>query len=386
VANKVLHVQLDIEIDLNKSVEQTLWDRLYAEDRENAKRHVPVSQRGLMCAGVCKDEGVTAWMYLRERNGGREAVHERAEDEARHAAPMSDEHKAYQERIVRVAQAEGFQADCEVRTRTGERAWIRTDTMVAYEGHRIGWEIQLSTIERKGPKSVRARAAKATANNITPAWHTDRPNYSQRNDAHWTACNHFNAPEIRTNPIRIVSGFRALDFWHCEAGATLLCPDNITDARKRCGDVHLTPKPRDILFDDMVRNTATGLVVPVKHRMGRRVHRFWVTRDDQRRLYDFVGGPGPEDQSSGADKAVGASVGAPTCRPQASVAIPKTAPVDGSRPSWPAPASSGPVLDWRAAHHWSGEALPCRYCSKPTPLRGGDGRPAHKVCAEAAGV
>jgi len=47
--------------------------------------------------------------------------------------------------------------------------------------------------------------------------------------------------------------------------------------------------------------------------------------------------------------------------------------------------SAAEVLDWREAHHWSQRSAPCRYCDGPTHLRGDDGRPAHKVCAAAAG-
>ncbi|WP_329453884.1 hypothetical protein [Streptomyces sp. NBC_01497] len=61
------------------------------------RKPVPVSERDLQCGGVCREAGVVAWMYLRERNGRREAVHERSEDQARHQAVLSDEHKAYQE-------------------------------------------------------------------------------------------------------------------------------------------------------------------------------------------------------------------------------------------------------------------------------------------------
>ncbi|WP_302181283.1 hypothetical protein [Streptomyces sp. AC558_RSS880] len=35
-----------------------------------------------------------------------------------------------------------------------------------------------------------------------------------------------------------------------------------------CGKAHATPKPRDILFDDMVRQTAAGAIVPIQFRAG----------------------------------------------------------------------------------------------------------------------
>lgn len=41
-------------------------------------------------------------------------------------------------------------------------------------------------------------------------------------------------------------------------------------------------------------------------------------------------------------------------------------------------------LDWLDRDHWNGRPAPCRHCGRPTPLRDGAGRPAHKVCAERA--
>lgn len=43
-----------------------------------------------------------------------------------------------------------------------------------------------------------------------------------------------------------------------------------------------------------------------------------------------------------------------------------------------------PLLDWRDARHWSHTARQCRYCPGLTHLRDSKGKPAHKVCAEAA--
>ncbi|GAA5026145.1 hypothetical protein [Actinopolymorpha pittospori] len=44
----------------------------------------------------------------------------------------------------------------------------------------------------------------------------------------------------------------------------------------------------------------------------------------------------------------------------------------------------GRLQDWRDSHRWSSRQMPCRFCAAPTNLRDLDGRPAHKVCAEAA--
>lgn len=52
----------------------------------------------------------------------------------------------------------------------------------------------------------------------------------------------------------------------------------------------------------------------------------------------------------------------------------------------PRPELQPRVLDWTGPGHWSGRAAPCRYqCGGlPTQLRDSKGKPAHKVCAEAA--
>lgn len=435
MANVVWHEKLRIELDLTRDdlgweSRPGLWELLYQTDRLYADRDVPVPERGLQCGGVCRDAGVVAWMYLRERNGRREAVHERSEDEERHQAALSDEHKAYQERIVRVSEGDGHRAASEVRTAVGPRSWIQTDTLVEGAGGiRIGWEIQLSSAGREGPRSVRARANRASKYGITPAWHTDRSDYASRSDTHWTRSDDLPAQVIaKSGDLRVVSGFRVLDFWRCDIRALYRCPDT----SNRCGKWHITPKPRDVFFDDLVRKTAAGLIVPIEHRTGTRTHRFWVSDTDRDRLDDHNNGKPvllPASPEEERELPTGASHRAPTCRPatrpvptavDATLAAPAAqvppVPVQSSisaRPvgAWPfAPsASSRPtvqrptappvvepavprqpglgerLLDWRSSEHWSPEPRPCRYCSRPTNLRDEEGVPSHKACAEARG-
>ncbi|WP_331728795.1 hypothetical protein OG693_39435 (plasmid) [Streptomyces sp. NBC_01259] len=371
MANKVWHTRLGLDLDLNKpDLGQPgmsgLWDVLYQLDRADGARGKPVSERGLQCGGVCRDAGVVAWMYLRQQaNGRREAVHEHAEDEDRHSAPMSDEHKAYQDRIIRVAEQGGFRAGSEVRTTIAPRKWFQTDAVVDNgAGLRIGWEIQLSTASTAGPRSVRNRASRAMSNGITPAWHTDMTRLARRNETQWTRSDDLPAEVIRkTGVLRVVSGFRALDIWRCDSRALYPCPDGrIT----RCGKTHSTPKPRDIDFDSLVRSTAAGLVVPVEFPDKTTTHRFWVSADDRDRYYDLLGGApsgpaGPELVPKGH-----ASNDGPTCRPRATL-IP----------------SQRPTVDWRSASHWSSTARPCRFCGSVTNLRDDRQLPAHKVCYEA---
>ncbi|MFF8866265.1 hypothetical protein ACF08B_29915 [Streptomyces sp. NPDC015139] len=289
MANIVWHAKFRIYLDLTQDdlgheEHEGLWDMVYGMDRMYAAREVPVRERDLQCGGVCQEAGVEAAMFLRVRNGKREAVHERAEDEERHTAPVSDEHKAYQERILRAAHEGGWCGDSEVRTRVG-RSWIQTDTLIeGADGRRIGWEIQLSSVGTDGPRSVRARAAKAEKNGITPAWHTDRADYAHRHDSHWIRSNNLPAYVIaKTGDLRVVSGFRALDFWRCDTRAVHPCPEGV----RRCGKAHATPTPRDILFDDLVRSTAAGLIVPIQFRTATKQHRFWVTDADRDRLDDL---------------------------------------------------------------------------------------------------
>ncbi|MBZ6093139.1 hypothetical protein KVH02_33225 [Streptomyces olivaceus] len=367
MANKVQCTHLGIEInlerdDLGNPGMPGLWERLYERDRVLGAMRVPVSERGMQCAGICRQAGVVAWMYLREQGGRRQAVHERAEDEARHSAPMSDEHKAYQERIIHTAEEAGFHADSEVRTPIGRRQWIQTDTLVEGDnGRRIGWEVQLSTAAAKGPRSVQSRAKKATTHGITPAWHTDRDAYARRNDTQWTYSNQLPARVIaKTGGLRVVSGFRVLDFWRCDITADLPCPDGLG----RCWKQHATPKPRDVLFDDLVRKTAAGLILPLEYWSGSRMQRFWVPADERDRYYDAFGQPSSSGEIAGPRAGRGSSEG-PTCRPRTNLATTRR------------------VLDWRDQSHWSFDAKPCKYCQQLTNLVDDAGTHMHKVCREA---
>ncbi|MFD0272241.1 hypothetical protein ACFVGY_37605 [Streptomyces sp. NPDC127106] len=330
MANIVWHTKLKMLLDLKQEnlgqdTIDDLWGHLYRTDRILAQRNVPVSERELQCGGICREAGVVAWMYLRQQaNGRREAVHERKEDEERHKAPMSDEHKAYQERILRAAAEGGFHGDCEVRTPVG-RSWIQTDTLIEGEGgRRIGWEVQLSSAGVDGPGSVKARATKAAKQGITPAWHTDREDYGRRSDTQWTRSNNLPAHVIaKIGDLRVISGYRALDFWLCDLRAVYPCPDGV----RRCGKPHVTPMPRDVLFDDLVRQTAAGTIVPVEYRRGTRIDKFWVTDADRDRLAELQEGILPLPPARADATAPKSSPNRPTCRPTATLADP--VPVEG---------------------------------------------------------
>ncbi|MER6291143.1 hypothetical protein [Streptomyces sviceus] len=329
MANIVWHKKLRMHLDLNlddlgHEEHPDLWDMVYRMDKMYADRNVPVGERDLLCGGLCQDAGVEAPMYLRLRaNGRREAVHERREDEDRHIVPVSDEHKAYQERILRAAQEGGFGGDSEVRTRVG-RSWIQTDTLIeGADGRRIGWEVQLSSASVNGPRSVRSRATRAQKNGITPAWHTDRSDYAHRHDTHWTRSNSLPAYVIaKTGDLRVISGFRRLDFWHCNVSAVHPCPHGVG----RCGKAHATPTPKDVLFDDLVRQTAAGTIVPIEFRTATKTHRFWVAHTDHERYTDLLSDDTrlPPLQDEDAPSAFSASRNRPTCQPSPTAAATDT--------------------------------------------------------------
>lgn len=383
VANIVWHTKLRIYLDLTKDdlghpELLELWETIYRTDRYYAARGVPVHERELQCGGVCQEAGVEAWMHLRLRaNGRREAVHERAEDEDRHTAPMSDEHKAYQERILRAAAEGGFDGDSEVRTRVG-RSWIQTDTLVeGIDGRRIGWEVQLSAAGTEGPRSVRARAAKAEKNGITPAWHTDRADYAQRRDAHWTRSNNLPAYVIaKTGDLRVISGYRALEFWKCDSRALYPCPHGV----RRCGKAHVTPKPRDVLFDDLVRQTAAGTIVPVEHRVASTLHRFWVTSTDRDRLNDLVNDDTTLPPAREPDPLAGASPNRPTCRP-ASTPPAQPSPDIASKPS----VTAGPVIPRPSAPVQAAEP-PIESTGRSAPALATPSSPPHQPASQVAGL
>lgn len=362
MANPVHVAALGIDIDLEQPdlghpSMPGLWNRLYEQGHG-----VRVEDRGLQCAGICRDAGVVAWMHLRQRTTGRrEAVHQHAEDEARHHAPESPEHRAYKDRIVRVATEAGHHADTEVRAPGGR---IITDALVdGADGLRIGWEIQLSTAAENGPKSVRERARKAADRGITPAWHTDRRDYARRNDTAWTRSDQLPAEVIAKNgDLRVVSGYRLLDFHLCDPSSPIQCPDR---GYGYCGEVHAHPRPRDIRFDDLVRFTAAGSVLPLEFRAGSRTHRFWVPAEDHARYLELVGAP--EGTEEGPSVASSASAAGPTCRPRERIEV-----------------RAKPVLNWRDRSHVASRPGPCRICGKLAHLLDDEGRHAHKVCVEEA--
>ncbi|MFF3020728.1 hypothetical protein [Streptomyces sp. NPDC057939] len=173
---------------------------------------------------------------------------------------------------------------------------------------------------------MKARAAKAAKQGIIRSWHTDRADYARRRDTQWTRSNDLPAHVIaKIGDLRVISGYRAMGFWVCDLRAVYPCPDGVC----RCRKPHVTPKPRDVLFDDLVRRTAAGTIVPVEYRRGTKIDKFWVTDADRDRLTELQEGVlalPPPRQDDARSKS---SLNRPTCRPAATPAdpVPGAAPV-----------------------------------------------------------
>ncbi|OEJ21858.1 hypothetical protein AR457_39895 [Streptomyces agglomeratus] len=71
MANIVFHTELEIHLDVtavNSGDPEMLrrWTVLYHLDKTDSANGIRVADRGLRCAGVWEQAGVTAWMHLRE--------------------------------------------------------------------------------------------------------------------------------------------------------------------------------------------------------------------------------------------------------------------------------------------------------------------------------
>ncbi len=84
----------------------------------------------------------------------------------------------------------------------------------------------------------------------------------------------------------------------------------------RCGDFHTTPQVRPIGFDDLVRKTAAGLIVPLEYASGGRKQRFWVPSGDRERYLDNGGGADVRELDGNPQQNPRANGTGPTCRPR----------------------------------------------------------------------
>ncbi|MEU5029285.1 hypothetical protein [Streptomyces milbemycinicus] len=87
---------------------------------------------------------------------------------------------------------------------------------------------------------------------------------------------------------------------------------------RRRGKHHATPKPRDVLFDDLfddlVRQTAAGTIVPVQFHTATKRQRFWVTSQDRDLLDELHNDDSRMPAVQQGESSGRASHNRPTCR------------------------------------------------------------------------
>lgn len=279
IFNAELGLVLDLtQEDLGQPQLPGLWEKLRADKR-------PVPERKLQCL-ECRRERPHApeWMYLREHSDGtREAVHFNPSIGAHPAKGMSDEHKAYQERIATVGERAGLPVKVEDRATHGKR---RTDVTIGP----IGWEIQLSTITQA---TVVKRSQIARADGLTPSWMTSAKKLSELlRQAPWSLTNYTPWQRIREGrDIRVAGGVRSLEMLHCSR-IPGPCP---VKKRGKCNDWHGQWEVYNPTLDELVLGTAVGEFVPIIVPQSRWMNRWWVRPADRDLYAESVGGLPTED-------------------------------------------------------------------------------------------
>ncbi|MFJ6943150.1 hypothetical protein ACISU4_00520 [Streptomyces wuyuanensis] len=387
MANGVWHTKLGIEIDLTQQdlghpEMPGLWEVLYDDKR-------PVPSRGLQCL-QCRQERphCPEWMFLRIRNGVRQAVHFNTSIGAHAGETESDEHKALKERIYHAGDHEGFRVTAEDRSRDGKR---RTDVTVTGDVS-VGWEIQLSNITAG---TVQRRARIAREDGLVPSWTTSAKKLSEvLRGAPWSLMNPRPWQEIREGrEILVAGGVRMLTMQHC---GRIPGPCRVRKVGK-CNDFHGTWEVYNPTLEELVCGTAAGQWVPVIIPQSRWMNRFWVRPTDRDLYAASVGGlPTEDDVSRGRTRAAASSISeeeldrvcrygeASYFRARPREVFDQGQSIDASAVTVPRQQTPATVLDWGDPSHWSMDSRPCRHCRKPTNLVDDLGMPSHKVCSEEA--
>lgn len=275
LASSVYHVGRGIEIDLTEPdlghpESPGLWEELFAE------RDRPVPERRLQCV-ECRElrPDRPEWMYLSERQGVRFATHHNPAIRD-HPSRDGDQHKAMRERIARAAERAGFTAEIE----NGRRAdvLIKGAVLVAHE-------VRLADARLE---TVRNRARRARAKGVIPSWTTVDPRRNFINHVPWAQTDDFPWKYIAEGgSLQIRGGVRSLRMERCNVRNSAPCPVN---GHNWCGRLHGTWVPAyPYQLDDLVRDTAAGACVPVIV-PGRRLHRRWWVRTEDRDRYTDCGG------------------------------------------------------------------------------------------------
>ncbi|MFJ8477584.1 hypothetical protein [Kitasatospora sp. NPDC094011] len=308
MANGVFHTAYGIEINL------TLPD-LGHPDRPGllAEITTPIDRRErdlLQCLehhrdGACQaeEDGRSPWMAIRRRTLGGRTTWVAAHLPVRHTptAEESAKHRAMKERIARVAERHGLQAEVEARAVDGR---IRTDVLVTgASGLRIGWEAQYSPISAD---TVRRRSRAAAERGIVPLWVTDSDRSSVVERAPWARVDEFGWREIASSIAMVVrGGVRHLQQWKCLPSSQRPCPDN----GSACGRFHAAwhlpalclPAKPPTEVDELVVASADGEFAPMRVPRQcdpRSVSRMWVPAADRDRWHEMFGPEEVQDPSA----------------------------------------------------------------------------------------
>ena len=404
MATAVYHVGLGVELnltepDLGYPEDPSLWERLHGN-----------CPPGTLQCPQCLDERPESpqWMYLRERNGRREAVHHNPKIDP-HTSGESDAHKALKERIARAGERGGFEVVVEDRPKHGRR---RTDVLIRGPKVKLGCEPQLSQISQQ---TLRKRSRIASTDGVTPLWVTDNVKSVVIDRAPWARFNKMSWHQYLTNePIPILGGYRTLTIVDCERTGTV-CPDKRLG--RRCTGWHGSWRPHGLAsLDDLVVRAAGAELVPVRYvRSDGGSYWFWVPATDLERVESAPEPLGPGhftktvttvaaqprpvdrecrylDEIHRKHRRRDPSPTGPGHSPPITVALVK-APDALADPPGQAPAAVPPstasngqgrgvILDWSASHHFSAKPRPCHYCGGLSHLVDDERRPSHKVCAE----
>lgn len=353
--NLVWHLKLDISLDLTRPDlghpdQPILWEQL----RERA-----ISRGEIRCMGRCyeRDPNNPQWVYLREQNGRRQAVHLNPGARSNHAGEgESDEHKALKERGYNTAVSAGLEATVEDRAEHGKRV---TDLVITAGSHRLGVEYQRSL---EGPSRIKSRVALARADGLTPFWATDNPNLKIDYRAPFARFNGAQPYEIRAGAsLRVVSGYDKVAYERCGWKGPK-CP---VSGGRVCGRIHAYRMAASIELDDLQIGAATRVYLPLEEPKsgGGFNYRWLLAADLERYLNDRVDKLERDhhEQHNGPTSA-------------AELAC-------NRRPGLiPEQRVSSISLNW--SKNAVGDPRACRICRKPALMRDQDGRPCHKVCAE----
>ncbi len=108
------------------------------------------------------------------------------------------------------------------------------------------------------------------------------------------------------------------------------------------------------MFDDLIRRTAAGTIVPVQFRVGGTTHRFWVTDTDRDRLEDLRSDDTQLPPVPAPGAPARASRNRPTCKPSVSAPnAPAPVPARPASPAAetaPAPSEAGAQTDAAPSH------------------------------------